>query len=719
MVPDSTSSPRGQAVQTADSARQGLPAWRRAARFRRLFLAVAVIGQTGIATFYFSRVLPYHGGTLVELGLLFLFALLFAWISVGFWVALTGFVLRLRGGDPHSLLHRHPEAELSSVPLARTAVVMPIYHEPVARTLNGLRACFLSLQRTGQLDSFDFFILSDSRDPQVWLSEREAWHRLCEHLGASGRLFYRHRPVNLHYKSGNVADFLRRWGRAYRYMIVLDADSLMEGTTLVKMVRLMEREPQVGILQTSPAIINAESLFARVQQFSSHVYGPLFTTGLAAYQLGEAAYWGHNAILRIEPFMRHCGLKKLTGPGLFRGAISSHDFVEAAFMGRAGHEVWLEPELTGSYEESPPALAEELTRDRRWAKGNLQHLWVLFTEPRLRFAHRMALFNGVMSYLASPLWFAFLALTTVAAAQMTLLPIDYFPAENSLFPVWPEWNPAWALALVAVTLFLLFLPKLLAVAELTLSRRLAQHGGTARLGISVLIEILVSALLAPIRMLAHTRHVLEAVFNTTLRWAGQNRSDETQWRDALASESPGTLLALSWAGFAWWLDPTFFLWTLPVVLPLVLATPTAVLFGRVRPGQWLRERGLLRVPVEQRRIGDVAEDLQSGPVLLGETAQGTAFTRAVLDPRVNRVQQACARRGGGGARARRIETLIRRCMAEGPEGFSGQELGLLANDAGALARLHAEAWRAPPDSYWGRALERYVRAHASADAAFA
>jgi membrane glycosyltransferase len=241
---------------------------------------------------------------------------------------------------------------------------------------------------------------------------------------------------------------------------------------------------------------------------------------------------------------------------------------------------------------------------------------------------------------------------------------------------------------VAVTLFLLFLPKLLAVAEMTLSGRLAQHGGAARLSLSVLIEMLVSALLAPIRMLAHTRHVLEAVFNTTLRWAGQNRSDETQWRDAFASEAPGTLLALSWAGFAWWLDPAFFLWTLPVVLPLVLATPTAVLFGRVRPGQWLRERGILRVPGEQRAEG-VVDDVRSDPGLLGEAVQGTAFTRAVLDPLVNRVQQACARRGGGGARARRIESLIHRCMAEGPGGLTRQELGLLANDAGALSHLHA------------------------------
>ena len=385
-------------------------------------------------------------------------------------------------------------------------------------------------------------------------------------------------------------------------------------------------------------------------------------------------------------------------------------------MGRAGHEVWLEPELTGSYEESPPALAEELTRDRRWAKGNLQHLWVLFTEPRLRFAHRMALFNGVMSYLASPLWFTFLALTTVAAAQMTLLPIDYFPAEHGLFPVWPQWNPVWALALVALTLFLLFLPKLLAVTVLIISGRVRQFGGAWRLSVSVLIEILVSALLAPLRMLAHTRHVIEAVFNTTLRWAGQNRSDETRWRDAFASEAPGTVLALSWAGFAWWLEPAFFLWTLPVVLPLVLATPTAVLFGRIRPGQWLHQRGLLLVPAEQR-VENVSADLRNGSVSLGEGAQGTAFTRAILDPVVNRVQQACARKSNDGARAQRIEDLVHRCMAEGPEGFTRQELGLLANDAGALNRLHAAAWRAAPDSYWGRALEHYVRAHASAEAA--
>src|SRR5690606_18767337 len=243
----------------------------------------------------------------------------------------------------------------------------------------------------------------------------------------AGRLFYRRRKLNLNYKSGNVGDFLRRWGRRYDYMIVLDADSLMGGETLVTMVQLMERHPQVGILQTSPELLNGRSLFARVQQFSSQLYGPLFTTGLAAFQLGEAAFWGHNAILRIKPFMAHCGLRKLPGWGLFRGPIMSHDFVEAAYLGRAGYEVWLEPGLRDRWGGPPPSLVDELTRDQRWVKGSMQHLGLLCGSRPLRLAPRMAFLSGIMSYVASPRWLAFLALTTIATPRWVLWPINCFP----------------------------------------------------------------------------------------------------------------------------------------------------------------------------------------------------------------------------------------------------------------------------------------------------
>ena len=685
------------------------PAWRLAANLRRLVLTAIVLAQTLFATAVMRQVLPYRGGNWIEVGLIALFALLFLWISVGFWIGLTGFVLRRFGGDRRSLLRRHDPAELDATPLARTAIVMPIYHEPVERTLGGLRAIYRSLERTGKIADFDFYILSDSRAPGYWMAEKEAWYRMCNELGASGRLFYRRRTLNMNYKSGNIADFLRRWGKRYEYLIVLDADSLMEGDALVRMVQLMQREPQVGLIQTNPVLINARSLFARAQQFANQVYGPLFSTGLAAFQLGEAAYWGHNAIMRTRAFMAHCGLPKMRGFGLFKGPIASHDFVESAYMARAGHEVWLEPGLAGSYEESPPTVVDELTRDKRWAKGNLQHLWVLLTAPRLRWAHRMAFINGIMSYLASPLWLAFLALSTISAARLVLQPIEYFPQSHSLFPQWPQWDPLTALKLAGSTLFLLFFPKLLAVIDVLLSGRRQAHGGMLRTLLSVGVEMLISTLLAPIRMLAHSRYVIEALLNVSLRWAGQNRGDETSWATAISNQAPGSILAASWAGFAWWLDPMFFYWSLPVAIPLILAAPTSVLFSRNSLGDALRRAGLLLVP-QERQDTALLDDLEHGAPLgprQGDDDTG-AFVEAIIDPVLNRMHADAARGRAAGAKREQLLQLCERCMRDGPSALTPKQLSLLAQDGESLQWLHRAVWRAPADSFWGHELRSHA-----------
>ncbi|WP_185266403.1 glucans biosynthesis glucosyltransferase MdoH [Halopseudomonas xiamenensis] len=678
--------------------------WRLAALLRRSILLLLVGGQTLLASWFMLSVLPYQGGNGVEIGMLVLFAILFAWISFGFWIAVAGFVLRRLGGDRHSLLRQQDADTLAATPLARTAILMPIYHEPIERSLGGLSAVYRSLERTGQLEHFDFFILSDSRDPDIWLQEQAAWSRLVRQLGAAGRLFYRRRQVNLNYKSGNVADFLRRWGRGYQYMVVLDADSLMAGDTLVRMVQLMQRHPAVGILQSSPELLNGRSLFARVQQFSSQLYGPLFSTGLAAVQLGEAAFWGHNAILRIQPFMAHCGLRKLPGWGLFRGPIMSHDFVEAAYLGRAGYEVWLEPGLRDSWEESPPSLVDELTRDRRWVKGNMQHLWLLLRSRKLRFAHRLALLNGIMSYLASPLWLAFLVLTTIATTRLVLWPINYFPDPHQLYPLWPQWQPFRAGSLVACTLALLFLPKFLGLADAALSRRLRAFGGFLRLFGSVLLEILISALLAPIRMLSHSRYVAEALLNINLRWAGQNRTSETGWLKAFIYQAPGSILGLGWALFALWLKPMFFYWSLPVALPLIFAAPISVVLSRVQLGQRLKRHGWL-MTAEEVHGATLLEELAHNP-LAGTQQPG--FCESVIDPRHNALQVALGRRGRGGLRRQRLDTLCQHCLERGPDSLTHQELSLLAQDGEAMAHLHRQVWRAQPQSVWGRLLLQQI-----------
>jgi len=665
-----------------------------------------VFGQTAVASYYLLWVLPYHGGTLLEIGMLVLFAILYAWIAVGFWTAVFGFVIRLMGGDRHSILKRHTEAELLETPLAKTAVLLPIYHEPVHWTLSGLKSVYRDIERTGQIEHFEFYILSDSRNPDVWLEEQVAWNSLVKELGAEGHMFYRRRPVNLNYKSGNVADFLRRWGKRCKYMVVLDADSLMTGSTIVRMVRLMEREPGVGILQTNPNIINGQSLFARIQQFANRFYSTLFANGLAAIQMGDAAFWGHNAILRIEPFMKHCGLRKLPGIGIFGGPIMSHDFVEAAYMGRAGYEVWLEPGLGGSYEESPPTLADELARDSRWAKGNLQHLWILLREPGLRFAHRMAFLNGIMAYVASPLWLGFLILTTIAAADMTLSPIEYFPdGRQGLFPLWPEWRPEWALGLALSTLALLFLPKFLAILDAVIHRFTNEFGGLFRLFCSVMLEIVISVLLAPVRMWAHSRYVASALLNVSLQWAGQNRTEETGWKEALITQLPGMLLGGGWSVFAWSLDTMFFLWSLPVALPLILAAPTAVYLSRNSLGQALKKRRLLLIP-EERKSMPLLEEANSYRSSELPASTLTPLEQAVLRLDHNRLHQALAWNHRFGLRKAELEACVARCLEEGPDALSRSEMSQVARDRESLKALHDGAWRALPGSFWGRCIAR-------------
>jgi len=348
-----------------------------------------------------------------------LFAILFCWVSAGFWTAIMGFWELLVSKDRYHISGKN----LSSAPLdssARTAIVMPICNEDTTRVFAGLKATYESLKSSSEYALFDMFILSDTFDPDIAVAEQNAWLKLCEETDGFGRIFYRRRRRRVKRKSGNIDDFCRRWGGNYRYMIVFDADSVMTAEGLVGMVRLMESNPDAGIIQTSPKAFGMDTFYALMQQFATRVYGPLFTAGLHYWQLGESHYWGHNAIIRLEPFIEHCALAPLPGTGSFAGAILSHDFVEAALMRRAGWGVWIAYDLPGSYEELPPNLLDELKRDRRWCQGNLMN-FRLFLAKGMHPVHRAVFLTGVMSYLSAPLWFFFLLLSTSLLIVPTLL----------------------------------------------------------------------------------------------------------------------------------------------------------------------------------------------------------------------------------------------------------------------------------------------------------
>jgi membrane glycosyltransferase len=660
--------------------------WHRVASVRRLAIAGLVISQTYVAANFMSAVLPYHGAHALEIALLILFTVLFAWVSVGFWTAIAGFLLLLLGRDGYAI-SRSAASDAPIDPAARIAIVMPIRNEDVVRVYAGLRATYESLARTGELGHFDFFVLSDSSEPDTRVAELAAWADMCRELGGFGRVYYRWRQHRIKRKSGNIGDFCRRWGRSYRYMVVLDADSVMSGQCLITLVRLIEANPNAGIIQTAPCAAGRDTFHARVQQFATRVYGPLFTAGLHFWHLGESHYWGHNAIIRLAPFMRHCALRRLPGHGALSGEILSHDYVEAALMRRAGWAVWLAYDLPGSYEEMPPNLVDELKRDRRWCQGNLMN-FRLFLMKGLHPAHRAVFMSGVMAYLSALLWFAFLILSTALVAVQSLTEPQYFIQPYQLFPLWPEWHPEWAVALFGATAMLLFLPKLLAVL-LRYTRDAKRYGGAFRLTVSMVLEFALSMLLAPIRMLFHSQFVVSAFAGWPIQWHSPPREDaQTSWREAMRRHGWQTLLGVGWAAGVYWLDPSFLWWLLPIVGALMLSIPLSVYTSRVTLGRRLRDKRLFVIPEESNPPPEIRSMMQG----VRNARPVPGFVDAVVDPLINAL--ACA---AGTARATRARSgnddgTVRAALLGGPDALTSSQKNLLLGDALALSRLHGLVW---------------------------
>ncbi|SVB05256.1 uncharacterized protein METZ01_LOCUS158110, partial [marine metagenome] len=309
------------------------------------------------------------GVTSLEIGIIGLFVPTFGWISLTLWNAVAGFTLQIAHLDPVSL-QRSGMRALSDAPISSsTALVMPAHNEDPVRLMDGLAAVIHSLEDTGHTEHFDVHLLSDTTDTELALIEEGAFKDLRERVPRPGRLHYRRRTCNTERKAGNIADFCDKSGSGYDFMVVLDADSVMSGPTLVTLVREMEANPRAGLIQTVPIPSGQNTFFGRIIQFAGALYGPMFATGQAFWMADTANYWGHNAILRVQPFVDHARLPTLPGKPPLGGRILSHDFVEAALLRRAGWLTYLLPDLGGSYEEVPTNVLDYAKRDRRWAQG--------------------------------------------------------------------------------------------------------------------------------------------------------------------------------------------------------------------------------------------------------------------------------------------------------------------------------------------------------------
>ncbi|HEX3871748.1 MAG TPA: glucans biosynthesis glucosyltransferase MdoH [Pirellulales bacterium] len=654
---------------------------------RRALLAVLTLATTLLGLWAFASSLYENGFSVLDVVLCVMFTALFVWVAMSFWMATAGFL---------SLLRRKPVAESPHVPSnappeGRTALLMPVYNEDPHRVLAGLRAIYESLQATGHGSSFDFFVLSDTTDPDMWLAEELAWAKLVQSVAGPSNVYYRHRPKNTSRKAGNIADFCERWGTGYDYMLVLDADSVMTGETIVEMVRRMDRDPKLGILQAPPMPVNRASFFARCQQFSARVYGPIFMEGFAWWTHTDGNYWGHNAIIRVEPFTQCCGLSKLPGVAPLGGEILSHDFVEAALMSRAGYKVCLAQDLEGSYEEPPPTLIDYAIRDNRWCQGNMQHIRLAFSDG-MHPVSRLHLGMGAMSYLASPLWLMFLMLGFASVL------IDHSHAVASGTNTSNISHVPWAGVVFGATMALLLLPKFwgyLVLLRQSKSRKAC--GGAFKAGMSVLIETIVSVLIAPVMMCFHTTFVVSTFLGRKVQWNAQQRDEGSQgFRAAWSTHWKQTAIGVVAGVATLYLAPAIFPWLVPVFVGLVLAIPLCMILSSISLGKAASRAGLLLTPEETA----VPKVLQRHRFLIAlprpkelSDYRGM-FRRLLADPAFVALHRSIlsATNSAIPVEPRDIRMAEKQLLVGGPYRVSVESRKAILSDPEAVSSLHLFAW---------------------------
>ena len=630
------------------------------ALFRRLVMFFLIVIQTYVGTSYLSSLLPYQSWQkinfmanwelnpelaiysvipyIIQGFIIALFAILFLWISIGFWTSIMGLILAIIGKDRYTIpIPSDPASHIDNT--HRTALVMPICNEDVARVFAGLEATYQSLVETGHAKHCDFYILSDTNDPDLYINELKAWTDFNAQKEDNGcNIFYRHRKRRVKRKSGNIDDFCRRWGHLYEYMMILDADSIMTGDCILKMIAMMEMTPNAGILQSPPKSVRMKTLYGRIQQFANQIYSDIFCSGTHFWQLNEAQYWGHNAMIRLKPFIEHCilsPLQKRKGPL----HILSHDLVEASLMRRAGYGVWIAYNLHGSFEELPGNMIEDLKRDNRWCMGNLINLRLIF-KSGITLTHRVMFATSGMAYISSLLWLVFLIFSTLLLLVFNFSEPQYFYQSNQFYPTWPKWDEQLAIRLLSTTLILLFAPKFFSYGIILVRTRAKDVGGIFKLTLSIIIEMIWSMILAPIRMIFHSKFVVKAWLGSKIQWKSPSRNDDSlTWGESFYFCWPLSLLGIVWLGVIIWLNPQFTYWYIAILIPLTISPLVIRISGLSSIGMKAKKAGLFLTP-EETHPARVVE--LTGEYLVKTEAASVehGFIMALIDPVYNAL--ACA-----------------------------------------------------------------------------
>jgi membrane glycosyltransferase len=558
---------------------------------RRLIMAILTVSTIAVILYVLSVVLGSDGWTLLDIGIFCAFFLSAPWTVMGFWNALIGFWLLHFSKNPLAEVAPFATGRAQGGPLVlRTALLMTLRNEDPSRAFARLRIMRDSLERTGEDGRFDFFVLSDSDNPEVAVEEERLFAEWEAEFADQSRTAYRRRERNDGFKAGNVRDFLERWGGAYDLMLPLDADSLMSGAEIVKLARIMQAYPKLGILQSLVTGAPSTSAFARLFQFGMRHGMRSYTMGNAWWNGDCGPYWGHNAIVRVAPFAQFCELPVLPGRLPLGGCVLSHDQIEATLMRAAGYEVRVLPVEGESWEENPPTLLDFTKRDLRWCQGNMQY-WRLIRLPNLVPLSRFQIVMGIFMYLAAFAWTVMIVLSALKVFDP-----EIGPRQIEL-----------GIGLFFFSFMLSISPKLFGMLDVLVRRGgVARYGGYARFLASSVAEVIFSILLAPIAAIRLTIFMISLVFGRSVIWSGQQRDAYgLSWATAFSGLWPQTMFGFAVLALFAWKAPAVLPWAAPLLAGLIFSVPFAVLTASPGFGRLLVRIGICTIPEERNTPRDL------------------------------------------------------------------------------------------------------------------
>lgn len=238
--------------------------------------------------------------------------------------------------------------------------------------------CVAAIKQTYPVD---VYMLDDSSDPYK--------RAIVDDLARRFRFGVLRRSERKGFKAGALNNWLRRYGVAYDYFVLLDSDSVLPPDWVSEALKFAEHpdNAHLAIFQGFINIWNTDKPFPRALSPTTRLGQDEWERRLSGY-VGAVFCYGHNAMLRTKPVLEVGG---------FVEDYVSEDFATAVKLASAGYGSVFVPLHT--WEAMPENVRGFVKRQTKWTRGSME-FWSFVPPARVPWYKKIFLYTTPMNHVA-------------------------------------------------------------------------------------------------------------------------------------------------------------------------------------------------------------------------------------------------------------------------------------------------------------------------------